>query len=61
MVKITWNGGNLKEVISVIGLHPSVNDMSWEEYESLVKREGLKIITDQGHTKVNIGETICCY
>ena len=42
---IQWNGENLKEVIDFAGRHPSAEKWTWEEYENVVKSEGLKIFT----------------
>ena len=42
---VEWTGDNLKEIIDFSGLHPSAKKWSWEEYEAVVKKEGLKIFT----------------
>ena len=39
---IQWAGENLREIINFTGLHESVKNMPWEEYESLVFLKGLK-------------------
>jgi len=38
-----WTGDNLHEVLGVIGLSAVARQMSWGEYEELVRREGLKV------------------
>lgn len=45
---IKWTGDNLKEVISFTGLHESALHWAWEEYEEVVRKEGLKIFTLEG-------------
>lgn len=55
---VEWKGNNLREVIDLIGLHPSVSMLTWDEYEDLVKREGLKIITPTRTFKAEIGDYI---
>jgi len=42
---VKWTGDNLREIIDFSGLHPSAKKWSWEEYEDIVKKEGLKIFT----------------
>lgn len=42
---IQWTGDNLKEVIAFTGLHPSANKWTWEEYETVVREQGLRIFT----------------
>ena len=55
---VQWNGENLKEVIDFTGLHPSAEKWSWEQYELVVKEEGLKIFTLEGAMMANIGDWI---
>lgn len=55
---IKWTGENLKEIISFTGLHPSAGKWTWEEYESVVKNEGLKIFTLEGPLMASIGDWI---
>ena len=55
---VQWNGGNLAEIIRFSGLHESAVTMTWNEYESLVVREGLKIFTLEGKMNANIGDWI---
>ena len=55
---IIWDGTNLREVIDLIGLHPSANKWTWEEYEQVVKEEGLKVFTPDGPVMAEIGEVI---
>lgn len=55
---VIWNGNNLREVIDLIGLHPSANKWSWEEYEAVVREKGLKVFTEDGSHMVAIGSRI---
>ena len=55
---IQWTGENLKEIIDFIGLHESVHDLTWKEYENLVERAGLKIFTLEGSYMAAIGDWI---
>jgi preprotein translocase subunit Sss1 len=55
---IIWNGNNLKEIITFTGLHNSAKKWTWEEYEQIVKKEGLKIFTLEGSLKASIGDYI---
>jgi len=55
---VQWKGDNLREVIKPIGLHSSVTQMKWEEYEDLVKRDGLKIFTLEGKMNADVGDWI---
>jgi hypothetical protein len=55
---IRWTGNNLKEIIDSIGLHKSALKWTWEEYEDVVKKEGLKIFTPEGTMMANIGDYI---
>lgn len=55
---IEWTGCNLREIIDFIGLHPSVENLTWEEYEQVVKTAGLKIFTLEGTHLANIGDFI---
>lgn len=42
---IQWTGDNLREVIEFTGRHESAKDWSWEQFESVVRGEGLRIFT----------------
>ena len=42
---IQWTGDNLREVIAFTGLHPSAKKWTWEEYETVVREQGLRIFT----------------
>ena len=53
-----WNGTNLREVIDFIGLHPSVEKLTWGEYRAVVAAEGLKIFTLEGPHKAAVGDMI---
>ena len=55
---LRWTGGNLKEIINLIGLHESALKWTWEEYEDVVQREGLKIFTLEGTMMAGIGDFI---
>jgi DMSO/TMAO reductase YedYZ molybdopterin-dependent catalytic subunit len=56
---IQWTGKNLKEVIDLIGLHQSAKKWTWEEYEEVVKTDGLKIFREFGYSEfVSIGDWI---
>lgn len=55
---VEWTGDNLKEVIDFIGLHPSAKKWTWEEYEAVVKKDGLKIFTLEGNHMAAIGDFI---
>ena len=55
---IEWTGNNLKEIIDFTGLHKSAQQWTWEEYEKVVKEEGLKIFTLEGPLRASIGDWI---
>ena len=55
---IEWTGNNLLDVIRFTGQHASAMHYKWEEYEDLVKREGLKIFTLEGVHNAAIGDMI---
>ena len=55
---IQWTGDNLREVIDFTGLHPSARKWTWEEFEEVVKKKGLKIFTLEGVKKASIGDYI---
>lgn len=57
---IQWTGRNLKEIIQFSGLHKSAETKwpLWEDYEDVVKREGLKIFSLEGRMDANIGDWI---
>jgi hypothetical protein len=55
---IQWTGENLREIIAFIGLHPSALKWTWEEYEKVVKAEGLKIFTLEGPHMATVGDFI---
>ena len=58
IVAIQWTGLNLKEVIDLIGMHPSVLHWTWEMYEKVVMESGLKIFTPDGPIIAKIGDYI---
>lgn len=54
-----WNGENLKEIIAFTGWHHSAaKKWTWEEYEAVVRSEGLKIFTLEGPLMASIGDWI---
>ena len=55
---IKWKGDNLAEIIRFTGLHESAMKWTWEQYESVVAREGLKIFTLEGTMNADIGDFI---
>ena len=55
---IQWTGDNLREVIDFTGLHPSARKWTWEEFEEVVKKKGLKIFTLEGAKKASVGDYI---
>ena len=55
---IRWTGDNLKEIIDFTCLHHSAYKWTWEEYEQVVKNEGLKIFTLEGTHMASIGDMI---
>ena len=57
-ISVTWRGDNLREVIDTTGLHPSAKKWTWEEYEDVVRREGLKVFTGASKVMVAVGDTI---
>lgn len=42
---VQWSGNNLREVIDFTGRHPSAQKWTWEEYETVVREQGLHILT----------------
>lgn len=55
---IQWKGNNLLEVIKFTGQHASATDMKWDDYEQLVKTDGLKIFTLEGSHMATITDMI---
>jgi len=55
---IQWTGNNLREIIDFIGLHESANKWTWQEYEAVVSRDGLKIFTLEGPFIASVGDFI---
>lgn len=55
---VQWTGSNLKEVTALTGLHPSAGKWTWEEYEVVVAKNGLKIFTLEGPLMATIGDWI---
>jgi preprotein translocase subunit Sss1 len=55
---VQWTGSNLKEVINFSGLHDSAKKWTWEEYEEVVKNEGLKIFTLEGKMNADVNDWI---
>ena len=59
---VQWTGENLFEVITFTDGKPDLSsDVAmerWEQYENLVKREGLKIFTFEGKMNADTGDWI---
>ena len=55
---IQWTGDNLLEIITFTGLHESAAQWSWEEYERVVSKKGLKIFTLEGPLMASVGDWI---
>ena len=55
---VQWSGNNLRDVIAFTGLHHSAEKWSWEEYEQVVRSEGLKIFTLEGPLMASVGDFI---
>jgi hypothetical protein len=55
---VQWTGDNLIEVIRHTGQNASASHYKWEEYEDIVRREGLKIYTLEGPLMASIGDWI---
>jgi hypothetical protein len=53
-----WTGSNLKEIIDFTGLHESAKKYTWEEYENVVKKDGLKIFTLEGKMNADVNDFI---
>lgn len=59
---VLWSGDNLFEVITFTDGKPDIIAMyagqMWEDYERLVKKDGLKIYTPEGKMSAAIGDYI---
>jgi hypothetical protein len=55
---VKWTGENLKEVIDFTGLNESANKWTWQEYENIVRIEGLRIFTLEGVMCACVGDWI---
>lgn len=55
---IQWTGDNLREVIGFTGRHESATDWSWDHFEALVAKKGLKIFTLEGPLRASVGDYI---
>lgn len=55
---IRWSGTNLREVIDFTGLHPSAEKWTWEEYEEVVRTQGLKLFTLEKSMMASVGDYI---
>jgi len=56
---VKWNGDNLREIIDFTGLHSSAEKWTWDEYEKVVREQGLKIFSLEGSNfKVTVGDMI---
>jgi len=55
---VIWSGDNLREVIDFTGLNESAQSWSWEEYEAVIRVNGLKIFTLEGAMLASVGDFI---
>jgi hypothetical protein len=55
---VQWTGDNLREIIDFTGRHPSAKEWSWEEFEQVAAKDGLKIFTLEGSHLASIGDYI---
>ena len=55
---IQWKGDNLAEIIRFAGLHESAMKWTWDQYETVVAREGLKIFTLEGPHMASVNDFI---
>lgn len=60
---VLWTGKNLREIITFTdGKEPDTSSViamdKWQDYEWLVKNEGLKIFTLEGNMMANVGDYI---
>lgn len=55
---VNWTGNNLREIITFTGLHPSAAKWTWEEFEQVVQKDGLKIFTLEGPLMATVGDWI---
>ena len=59
---IQWTGDNLFAVVEFVDKRPDVKGsyaaMSWESYEDIVKRDGLRIATLEGEMRASVGDWI---
>lgn len=53
-----WNGNNLASIIAFTGLHESAEKWTFEQYEDVVRNEGLKIFTLEGTMSADVGDWI---
>ena len=58
ILAIKWTGDNLRAIIDFTGLNESALKWTWEEYEDVVKKDGLKIFTLEGPLMASIGDWI---
>jgi hypothetical protein len=55
---LQWTGGNLRDVIAFTGRHESSKDWTWDRFEDVVRRDGLKIFTLEGSHMATVGDFI---
>ena len=55
---VQWNGQNLKEIIDFTVLNETAQKWDWEEFEQVVKQDGLKIFTLEGTMMANVGDYV---
>lgn len=55
---IQWTGDNLRQVMELIGRNESSRNWTWEYFNEVVKRDGLKIFTLEGTMSASVGDYI---
>ena len=55
---VRWTGDNLREIIEFTGRHESAKEWAWDQFEKVVKTEGLKIFTLEGPLLSSAGDWI---
>jgi len=55
---IQWKGDNLSEIVAMTGLHPFAHKWTWDEYEAVVAKDGLKIWTAEASKVAKVGDWI---
>lgn len=52
---LQYNGSNLEEIVEIFGMHPDFKNLPFEQYRSHVNKNGLRIHTNWGDIKVEVG------